>query len=176
MASADENSAGGRTIESDEAKREANQLIDSRRWHTQVESLDNYDFLLEQSDVSSVMAGMKLLDREIVDANELDAAIDEILSAIRCQVGIVRFELRTADKRRVSSSKKYALVGPYVLLSEIGSADGHQIIRKCEKNRGADESLNGNAVDSFAIVEEMFCGIDVRSGVRSKSDRRHVCA
>src|SRR5438874_4527252 len=112
MASADENSAGGRTIESDEAKREANQLIDSRRWHTQVESLDNYDFLLEQSDVSSVMAGMKLLDREIIDADKLHSVIDQILSPVGCQIRIVRFELRTADKRRVSSAKKYALVGP----------------------------------------------------------------
>jgi hypothetical protein len=74
--SADENSAGRRTVEPDEAKRKTNELIDSRRRHTQVESLDDYDLLLEQRDMSSVMTGMELLDGEIVDANELDAVID----------------------------------------------------------------------------------------------------
>src|SRR2546423_1499554 len=110
MASADENCAGGRTIEPDEAKREANELIDARGWHTQVESLDNYDFLLEKGDVSSVMAGMELLDREIVDANELDAAVDEILCPVGSQKSVIDCELRTADKRRVPGSKKHALV------------------------------------------------------------------
>src|SRR5438128_2122537 len=110
IGSAYENSACRGTIEPYEAKWQANELVDSGPRYAQVEPLYNHDFFLEQSDVSSVMTGVKLLDREIVDANELDASIDEILRAIRREICVVNCELRTADKRRVPSSKKDAFV------------------------------------------------------------------
>ena len=66
-----------------------------------------------------MMARVELLDRQIVDADELDSAIDEILRAIRSEVGVVLHELRFDAEAPSCVSKAELECGSEIVVCEI---------------------------------------------------------
>ena len=159
-----------------EAERQNAELVRPHRRRGKVEPFDDDDALLEQRAVRAVMPRVKLLDREIVDADELDAERDEILRAVRREVGVVVHELRAADEGRVARLDQDARVPLELVPLELRSADGHHVVRDADEDGGAHEDVERQRVDGHAVVEEVLGRVDVCAGVRSKRERRHVRA
>jgi hypothetical protein len=99
--SADEDRARWSAVETGESERQTNQLIHSGRGLAQIETFDDHDLFLEKSEMRSMVTGMELLDRQIVDPNELDSAIHEIFRAIGSEERVVFYKLGLMQQRRV---------------------------------------------------------------------------
>ena len=64
--------------------------------------------------MSPVMTGVELLDRQIVDADELYPARYQKLRTIRCKERVVAVKLLVGDEARVSRSQQDSLVAPQI--------------------------------------------------------------
>src|ERR1051326_4868708 len=78
-----------RAVEALQSQWQADQLVLSRRWIGELESLDDDHAGAKQRFVRLAVAGVKLLDREVVDADELDALRDEYLGRVWRDIGEV---------------------------------------------------------------------------------------
>ena len=100
--SSDEHRARRCAIEAGDPQRKTAKIVRSHRRHRQVEPFDDDDAALEQRPMRPVMARMKLLDRQVVDADEPNAERHEILGAVGREIGVVGVKVLLADERRIA--------------------------------------------------------------------------
>ena len=73
--------AGRRAVGADDPQRQAEHLVDARLDVAQVQPLDDDGAAAEQHMVRRRARLLELLDRQVVDADDLDAVVDEIAAA-----------------------------------------------------------------------------------------------
>src|SRR5438045_6256346 len=73
------------------------------------------------------MAGMKLLDREIVDSDETHAERHEVLGSVGREIRVVAAEIALADEARVSRPQKHTFMSGEWLGVQVGFGDGHEV-------------------------------------------------
>lgn len=123
-----------------------------------------------------MMSGVKLFDREVVHADELDAPRYQILRAVRREERVVPDKLRLREKSRVSGLEQHSRVLCEIVLAQLTGAHRHNIVRERDQQRGPDQLVEPNLVDRLAVVEEMLRGVNMCPGVRSETHRRYICA
>src|SRR5688572_16831998 len=163
--SAHEHGSRRRAIEPRESERQTDELVFSGRRLAQIETLDDDDALLEKREVRPMMPGVKLLDRVIIDTDELHSAPCEIFGTVRGEIRVILHELRPPEEERVSRLQKDSRVRADLMPLEVRRTNGHDIIAECDENRGTDEPVEWNSVDRLPTVEEMLRRIDVCAGV-----------
>ena len=95
-------SAGGRPVGVQNLERHTHELVESGLNVSQVQTLDNPDPRLQQRVMDGVAVGSVSADRQIVDANGLNAPLREVLSSRKRDVDEIFDEfVRLPDARRV---------------------------------------------------------------------------
>ena len=119
---------------------------------------------------------LELLDRQVVDADHLDAVLDQMPGARLGHADVVRVELRRAPQPRVVRLDQH----PDVLREIDGRADRRRAMPVRDVTsitRARPISISsGSASAPAPLVEKMPRGVDVRPGVRAHVERRHVRA
>src|SRR5216110_1050325 len=123
-----------------------------------------------------VMARVKLLDRQIIDADQLDSVVNEVLSAVGGDKRVVLDEIALQKKRRVASPKQDSFVTSDGAGTQLVDSNRENAVVKTHQQRRPDQSVQRDLVDGLAVVEEMTRGVDVGARVRAESYRRHIRA
>lgn len=116
----------------------------------------------------SVMSRVKLLDRQVVDSDKLNAEVSEIFGTVGREIGIVPNEPRGVDEARIACANDDSLVVTDVVLLELICANGHGCIVDGDENRRTHQAFERNLVDRLTVIEEMFRRVYVSAGVRPK--------
>ena len=118
---------------------------------------------------------LELLDRKIVDAQHLDAAIDEMFRARLGDADVVLMEFTIAPQPRVRGLDQDAHVFGEIRRRELVGPDPAPR-QDLDHARAAHQHLERQRVDARALVEEVTRRVDVRAGVGAHVHRRHVRA
>ena len=95
----------GDAVAAGDAQRQAGHVVLARLDLREVEPLDDHDARLQQRVVGGEVAAAELLDREVVEAHELDAGLRQVGRGVRRQVDVVLLErLAAAAGRSCASS------------------------------------------------------------------------
>src|SRR4051812_28990489 len=115
-----------------------------------------------------VMTRMELLDRQGIDADELDAELREKRRAVRREIRVVRMKLALSDERRISRLDQDPFMALQLVQLELLLADCHYVVLDADEDAGPHQHFERQGIDPDAIVEEMLRRVDVRAGVRAK--------
>src|SRR5207237_3821740 len=108
--SCDQYRARGRTVAALDSERKADELILARRWSGQVEAFDYHHRTLEKSAVSAMVARVELLDRQVIDSDQLDPVVDEVLCTVGCQIGVILDEIFLGEHPGIAGTNEYPFV------------------------------------------------------------------
>lgn len=172
----DENSTRRRTVSTCELDGKAAQLV-LRRWDAfKVEPFYNNHAGAQKRDMSEVMARVELLDRQIVNAHELDPALDNELGTVRCEIGVILMKggvLR--EIARVARLEENTLFPLDPLALELAPSDRANVVAELEDQCWSYQGLKRNLVDSLAVVEEVPGRVNVSPGMGPELNGRNVC-
>src|SRR5438093_137921 len=110
MRSGAEDGTTGRAVAARDAQRQAIQLVDAGRDAPEVEPFEDDDARAEQRAMHRMPFGAERLDREVVDADQLHAALHQELRAFERQRGIVARERPAIPQRGVARLQEHARV------------------------------------------------------------------
>ena len=112
-----------------------------------------------------VVSRVELLDRQVVDADQLNAVVDEVLRAIGGEKRIVRDKFSTREITRIPGLQQNALVTPDGAWTKLGFANRHDIAGEIQQQRRTDQSFQRDSVDWLAVVEEVTRRVGVGAGM-----------
>ena len=115
-----------------------------------------------------VMPRMELLDRQIIDADELDAQARKICRAVGREIRVIAHEPAFANKVRVARRDENSRMTLELVHSQLLFADRHHVRLDAHQHGRTHQDVERKGVDRHAIVEEMLRRVDVGPGVRSE--------
>src|SRR4030081_2985447 len=126
--------------------------------------------------MGSMVAGVELFDRQVVNSDELDVEVDQVLRAVGSEVCIVLHELLLRQQSGISRANEDSLMTLDVVLTQFRGADRENLVAEAHEQCWSDQTLQRNLVHRLAIVEKVTCGIDVSAGVGAESYRGDIGA
>src|SRR5665811_2365911 len=106
--------------------------------------------VLEERAMRAMVAGVELLDGQVVDSHQLYALVDQVLRAIGSQVRVVLDELLPREERGVASAKEDSLVILDVVFAQLRRADRANVVAEANQQCGPDQTIERDLVDWFA--------------------------
>src|SRR5438094_626070 len=103
----------------------------------------------------AMVPGVKLLDGQIVYADELDPDVHEILRAVGGDVGVVGKEIRFFQELRIARPDENPLLTLDLRRAQLLLADRAHIVAHHDQPSRADQALERNLVYRLPVVEEM---------------------
>src|ERR1051325_9396162 len=121
-----------------------------------------------------MMAGMKLLDRKVICADEFYAMVDQQLGRLGKQVGKV-FAKPITPESGIARSKKHALNSIKIAARQEFRIDFGSIIRHANDSRRSYQNIQRQRIDFVCAFNKMRGRVDVCAGVRAKMQKGNVC-
>lgn len=172
-----ENRARWRTVSTCELDREAAQLVLCRRYAFKVESFYNNHAGAKQREMGEVVAGVELLDRQVVDSHELYPAFDNERGTVRCEISVILMKRGVLREiARIARLEEDPLcprrLDPFRL--EIAPPDRANVIAELEDHGWPHQGFKRNLVDSLGVVKEVPGRVHVSPGMRSELDGGNI--
>src|SRR5260221_2595462 len=151
---APQHDARGRAVGPDNAQRQAEHVVDARRDVAQVQPFDHDRAGAEEYVVRRRAGRLEHFDRQIIDADHLHAAFDEVPRARFGDADVVGVELRRAPQLRVPRFDQQADIVREMCRGEIVGGDGARR-RHLDHPRDSGQQIQRPRVESRLVVEKM---------------------
>jgi len=160
--------SGRRAVGPDQPQRKTEHVVDARLDVGEVQAFDDDHSGRQQGVMRRRAWGAEDLDREVIDAEQLHAAIDEVLRGGAGDADEVVVELRRAPQPRVVCLEQDAEVFLQIDAREVVAGDPFPR-RHLDDAGAAAQQFERQGFGAGAIGQEMARRVDVRPGVDARA-------